>query len=153
MFDGVKEDHSLELANLLRSGQFPSFDSAQRGFRSLPERSIPPPLPSTDPPPPHSINGRNSRLAFLDNLSASDDSQEHSADSSHHSSETASLASHGDNKDALPVLLNLGLVNQGFKPDEDDPNEEKLKDVKDSLKTESEDIQNPNFENGDLKVS
>ena len=144
MFDGVKEDHSLELANLLRSGQYPSFDSAQRGFRSLP-----PPLPSTDPPPPHSTNGRNSRLAFLDHISASEDndsSQEHSSVSSKHSSSTASLASHGSNNDALPVLCNLGLVNQGFKQEEE---EVQLRGKKEeSLTKETEDIPNQNHTNG-----
>ena len=149
MFDGSKEDHSLELANLLRSGQFPSFDSpAHQGFRSLP-----PPLPKSNPPTTNSSNGRNSRLAFLDHLSASEDTasgQDHSL-SSTHSSSTASIASHGSDNEALPALLNLGLVNQGFNPDQEDTDREtKDEREEENLKNEKEVKSN---QNNHVKVS
>ena len=105
--------------------------------------SLPPPLPSTDPPPPHSTNGRNSRLAFLDHISASESSV-----SSKHSSSTASLASHGSNNDALPVLCNRGLVNQGFKQEEEVQERETKEDRKECLRKVINDIPHQNHEKG-----
>ena len=143
MFDGVKEDHSLELANLLRSGQFSSLESAQRGFRSLPapDRSIPPPLPTSDPPISTS-SGRNSRLAFLENLSASEESHEENSISSSHSGSTASLSS----KHSFQAPQDLGLINQAFKQEEESPRN--LKDEKGGVST----IPESSHQNGSVKV-